>query len=180
MADVKVDLKEIENLGKEIRAAQIVALGRLGERLYQHLRREVPIDTTNLQQGIAPPDIDESAMTATITVSARSARTGGGQATAHSASGKTKSISLRPRVAFNYAEAVARGRPAIRPKAGRALLIEVKGTPNGSYISAGGKIFVVRKSAKAVAPNPYDERAAAKLEAEAPAIVGAVFGEFFN
>lgn len=180
MADVRVDYEEVKNLRKEIRAAAVVALGRLGERLYQHLRTEVPKDTRNLMQGVSPANVDEADLTAEITVSARSARTGGG-GTVHYPSGKSKPVSLRPQAAFNYAEVVAKGRPAIRPKAGRALLIEVKGAPaGGAYISAGGKIFVVRTSAGAQAPNPYDERAADKLEQEAPAIVGAVFSELFT
>lgn len=179
MADVTIDYGEVENLGKEIRAAEVVALGRLGERLYQHLRAEVPKDTRNLMQGVSPADVDEANLTAEVTVSARSAASSGG-GTAHYPSGKTKPVSLRPRVAFNYAEVVARGRPAIRPKAGKALLIEVQGTPNGAYISAGGKIFVVRTSAGPQKANPYDERAAEKLESEAPAIVGAVFAELFT
>jgi len=181
MADVKVDLKEVENLGREIRAGFNVSLGRLGERGFQLLRKEVPVDTGNLKQGVAPPDVDEANLSVTLTVSARSAATGGGQGTVHYENGKTKSISLRPRIAFNYAEVVAKGRPAIRPKVGKALLIEVDGAPSGgSYITANGKTFVVRRSAKAVAPNPFDERAGNQIESDAPAIVGAVFGELFN
>lgn len=184
MADVKVDLKQVENLGKEIRAGMIVSLGRLGERGYQLLRREIKDSayvTGNLWQGVAPPDVDESDLSVTLTVSARSARTGGGTATVHYKSGKTKQISLRPQIAFNYAEVVARGRPAIRPKTGKALLIEVQGAPGGgTYITAGDKTFVVRRSAKATEPNPFDDRAGDQLEKEAPAIVGAVFGELFN
>lgn len=179
MADVKVDISAVENLEKEVKAATIVALGRLGERGYQLLRREVPKDTRNLMQGVSPADVDEAALTATLVVSARSARTGGGGVSV-SAKGKVKPISLRPQIAFNYAEVVARGRPALRPKTGKALLIEVKGTPNGAYISAGGKTYVVRRSAAAVPANPYDERAARQLESEAPNIVGAVFGELFT
>lgn len=181
MADVKVDFESVKQIQKEIRVGMVVALGRLGERGYQLLRREVPYQTGNLRQGVAPPDIDESSLTATLTVSARSARTGGGSATAVSASGKTKSIALRPQIAFNYAEVVAKGRPAIRPRAGRALLIEIEGKPSGgAYIVAGGKIFVVRKSAKAVAPNPFDERAAAQLETEAVRIVETTIAEIFS
>lgn len=181
MADVKVDLRAVENLGKELNAAFVVSLGRIGERGYQLLREEVPKDTRNLMQGVAPPDVDERAMTATLTVSARSARTGGGTGTVHYPSGKTKTVKLRPSVAFNYAEVVARGRPALRPKAGKALLIEVKGAPSGgAYIESGGRIFVVRLSAAAQKANPYDERAATRLEQDAPKIVGAVFTEFFN
>lgn len=181
MADVKVDVSAVENIGKEIRTGFIISLGRLGERGYQLLRKEVPKDTRNLMQGVAPPDVDEGAMTVMLTVSARSAKTGGGAATVHYPSGKTKTVQLKPQIPFNYAEVVARGRPAIRPRAGKALLIEVKGAPSGgAYISAGGKIFVVRKSAGAQAANPYDERAAEQLEKDAANIVGAVFGELFN
>lgn len=180
MADAKVDVSQVENLGKEIHAASVISIGRLGERGYQLLRREVPKVTTNLQQGVAPPDVDEENLTVTLTVSARSARTGGG-GTVHYALGQTKQIALKPQIPFNYAEVVARGRPALRPKTGKALLIEVSGAPSGgSYITANGKTYVVRKSAEAVKPNPYDERAAVQLEKEATNIVSAVFGEFFN
>lgn len=180
MAELKADVSAIENLGKEIDAALVVSIGRLGERGYQLLRKEVPVDTGNLKQGVAPPDIDEGNLTALLTVSARSARTGG-SATVHYASGKTKQIALKPQMSFNYAEVVARGRPALKPKAGKALLIEVDGAPSGgSFITANGKTYVVRKSAKAQKANPYDERAAAQIEKEAEAIVGAVFGELFN
>lgn len=183
MADVEVDISEVENLGKEIRAAQIVALGRLGERLAQHLRREVPKITTNLQQGVSPADVDESAMTATVTVSARSARRSGGTGTIHLVSGKTKEVKLRPTVPYNYAEVAALGNKdeIVKPKKSKAFLIPVSSAPSDeSYISFGSELFIVRVSRKGRKPNRYDERAATKLESEAPAIVGAVFGELFN
>ena len=183
MADVKVDTKQIENLGKELRAGMIVALGRLGERGYQLLRKEVPVVTTNLQQGVAPPDIDEEKLTATLTVSARSARTSGGAATVHYVSGKTKAITLRPTVPYNYADVVARGNKdaVVKPTKTKAFLIPITSIPDDeSYISAGGKFFIVRMSRKGKAANPYDKRAAEQLEKEATNIVGAVFGELFN
>lgn len=181
MANVEVNYDQVKTLGKEFRAAMVVSIGRLGERGYQLLRKEVPYDTGNLKQGVAPPKIDEANLTATLVVSARSARTGGGSATVHHPSGATKQITLKPQIAFNYAEVVAKGRPAIRPKAGKALLIEVDSVSSGeSYISAGGNTFVVRKSAAAQKANPFDERAAEQLENEAPTIVSAVFDRFFN
>ncbi len=181
MADVKVDYKSVENLEHQVRFGFIVSLGRLGERGYQLLRREVPEITGNLRQGVATPDIDESAMTATLTVSARSDQRGGGQGTIHYENGKTKPVNLKPQIAFNYAEVVAKGRPEIKPKTGRALLIEVTEVKDRkSYITAGGKTFIVARSAAAVAANPYDERAAQRLNSESGTIVGAVFGELFN
>ena len=61
----------------------------------------------------------------------------------------------------------------MRPMEAKALLIPVTSvglTPSGkpeSYVEAGGELYVVRKEAKAVAPNPYDERAGVRVEAEA-------------
>jgi hypothetical protein len=181
MAKVRVDFDSVKSLGNDVRAGMIISLGRLGERGYQLLRKEVPKKTTNLQQGIVQEKVDETNLSVTLTVSARSARTSGGNATVHYPSGKTKEVRLKPQIEFNYAEVVARGRASIRPKTGKALLIEVDSAPSGeSYITANGKIFVVRTSAKAQKPNPFDERAAEQLQKEAPIIVNAVFRELFN
>lgn len=178
---VKVDTTELVRLGKDMRAGAVLSLGRLAERGRTHLVREIPYQTGNLKQGVAPPEIDNKDLRAVITVSARSAAVGAMPATVHSKGGKTRQIMLRPQIAFNYAEVVAKGRPAIRPKVGRALIIPVSSPPaDGSYISSGGKFFVVRRSAGAQKANPFDQRAADKLQSEAPAIVGAVFGELFN
>ena len=175
MSEIKIDRKEFDNLGKDVRAATIISLGRMGERGYQLLREEVPKDTRNLMQGVASPDLNEGTMTVTLVVSARSARTGG-SGTLHLPSGKTRTVSLRPQRAFNYAEVVAKGRPAIEG----VLIIPVNGTPNEAYITANGKTYVVRRGAKAQKPNPYDERAVKRLKGDAPKIIGAVFKEFFN
>lgn len=181
MATVKVDTTELKKLGADFRAGTIVALGRLGERGYQLLRKEVPKRTTNLQQGVAPAKIEESTLTATLVVSARSAKTSGGVGTIRYPSGKTKKVNLRPQPEYNYAEVVALGRPEIKPKVGKAVIIPIVGpATGGTILEANGKFFVIRTSAKAQKPNPYHERAAEQLEKEAPAIVNAVFGEFFN
>lgn len=183
MADIKVDYKDVQTLRTEIRAAEVVSLGRLGERLYQLLRAEVPKVTTNLQQGVSIPDVDESKMTVEITVSARSAGINGGDGEIHYPSGKTKPVKIRPTVPYNYAEVVALGNKnaTVGPKKAKAMLIPVTATPSdGTYITFGSKIYVVRISRAGRQPNRYDERAAVRLESESPRIVGKVFEELFN
>lgn len=173
-----------------------------GQAVWGKSTGEVPFKTGNLRQGVAPPgvvtrsskgtkrtvsenregytELDLDNLRAELTVSARSARKGSRSATVHYPSGKRKQITLRPTQAFNYAEVVHEGRPAIFPKLGKAILIPVLGAPsNEPYITEGDNIYVVRKSAKAVAPNRFMDRTAIKLEAEAPAVAGAVFGELF-
>lgn len=201
MANVDVDIKAVEQLAREIAEAQKALIGRLAERGYQLLREEVPYITGNLRQGVAPPmmtfigrqisksentfgetNVDYENLSATLTVSARSARTGGRQAQVVGADGEVKkTVTLRPQKAFNYAEAVARGRPAISPKRARVLIIPVAVAPTGeSYLLADGKIYVFRRSAEATRPNPFDERAAKRLENEAGRIGDAVLRKFFE
>jgi hypothetical protein len=180
MAEVIVDTKAIDQLGKDIDRAKRALIGRLGERGYQLLREEVPYVTGNLKQGVATPDVDYQALTATLTVSARSGRTGATAATVYGADGKEKkTVTLSARPAYNYAEAVARSRPAIAPRHAKALLIPVPTAPVGeSYLIAGGQVFIFRKSAAATKPNPFDERAAKRLTDEAPKIGQAVLEKF--
>jgi len=175
----RVDLSGIEELRRELKQFKRVAIGRLGERGYQLLRAEVPKVTRNLMQGVSPPEIKGNR--ATLTVTARSARRGARQATLHLKSGKTKQIKLRPTAAFNYPEVVATGRPAMTARRAKVLIIPVPSPPSGeSYIEADGQFYVMRKTAKAVKPNPYDERAARRLEGEAVYIVEAVARETFE
>jgi hypothetical protein len=58
VAEVIVDTKAIDQLGKDIDRAKRALIGRLGERGYQLLREEVPYVTGNLKQGVATPDVD--------------------------------------------------------------------------------------------------------------------------
>lgn len=176
MAEVRieVDAAEAEKLGGKFEELQELSVRRLTERGEQLVRQHAPKQTGNLKQGVSH-DFEagpSGLLQGLVTVSARSGRTGGGTGTLHLSSGKTRPVRLRPQAAFNYAEVVARGRPALRPRNGRALLIPVPGPPSkGGYITLGGKTFVVRRSAAAVDPNPYDERAGRDLEGEAPTIV---------
>jgi hypothetical protein len=152
---VVVNTKELDKLGSDFVRAKRALIGRLGERGYQLLREEVPYLTGNLKQGVAPPDVNYEKLEATL------------------------KVTLRPRPAFNYAAAVAEGRPAIAPRQAKALLIPVPTAPTtGGYLLAGGQIYVVRRSARATQPNPYDERAAKRLENEAPAIAESVLAKF--
>ncbi len=182
MATIEVDTKGIQELAREIEKAKKVLIGRLAERGYQLLRAEVPVDTGNLKQGVAPPDVNYQKLQATLTVSARSGRTGATQGTIIGADGEQKkTVSLRPNNAFNYAEAVAKGRPAISPKRAKMLIIPVASAPSGeSYLLADGKVYVFRRSAAATIPNPFDERAATRLELEAERIGEAVLREIFE
>jgi hypothetical protein len=177
---VVVNTKELDKLGSDFVRAKRAYLGRLAERGYQLLRDEVPYLTGNLKQGVAPPDVNYLKLEATLTVSARSGATGSTEATIYGADGKEKKkVTLRTRPAFNYAAAVAEGRPAIAPRQAKALLIPVPTAPTtGGYLLAGGQIYVVRRSARATQPNPYDERAAKRLENEAPAIAESVLAKF--
>jgi hypothetical protein len=177
---VVVNAKELDKLGSDIVRAKRALIGRLGERGYQLLREEVPYLTGNLKQGVAPPDVNYEKLEATLTVSARSAATGSAEGTVYGADGKEKKkVSLRPRPAFNYAAAVAEGRPAISPKNGKALLIPVPVAPIGEgYLLAGGQIFIFRKSAAATKPNPFDQRAAKRLENESVGIAEKVLEKY--
>jgi hypothetical protein len=170
VAEVIVDTKAIDELGKDIDRAKRALIGRLGERGYQLLKNK----------GVVTPEYDFDNLAATITVSAARDSRGALAATVYGADGKEKkTVTLSARPAYNYAEAVARGRPAIAPRHAKALLIPVPTAPaSGGYLIAGGQIFVVRKSAAATKPNPFDERAAKRLTDEAPRIGQAVLEKF--
>lgn len=187
MAEVKVDISAVEKLGDDFKKIGKFSLVALAQRGLDLLRAEAPERTGNLKQkGIKEPDYDFEKLEAVLTVSAASEALKAANATVHYPSGKTKTVSLRPQPQFNYAEAVARGRAAIRPHSkwtpgvkgtsgARALLIPVSSAPEDeSYITAGNKIYVLRMSAKATKPNPFDERAAEKLQAESSTIVGKI------
>lgn len=181
MATIKIDTEAIDELVRDIEKAKRILLSRLAERGYQLLRKEVPYQTGNLRQGVAPPDVKYPR--ATLTVSARSARTGGGKATVHLKSGTTKTVNLKPTRAYNYADVVAKGNKdtTLYPKKAKAFLIPIPTAPTDkSYLVADGQIYVVRRTRKAQKPNPYDERAAEQLETEAPAIGAAVLQEIFE
>jgi hypothetical protein len=192
MADVKikVDRKQVESIGAEFREMVIEGLHRTVERGLRYLRQEAPKVTHNLEQGMSA-DVDEQNLRAELKASARSGRPGAQGGLLHLPSGATREITLRSQPAFDYAEAVARGTgvfgpkgSVIRPKAGKALLIPVGSVPpaiNGkpqAYITSNGKIYVLRRFSRGRRADPYDVRAAQRLEADVPKIWDAVVQAF--
>ncbi len=184
MAEVIVNTKQLDQLGENITKAKQQLIGQMAERGYQLLRKEVPVETGNLKQGVAPPEVDYENLTAKLIVSARSGRTGARTATLFGADGeKKKTVSLRPTNAYNYADVVARGNKnaVLSPKKARAFLIPVPTKPTkGGYLMVGSQIFVMRRTRKGQKANPFDERAAKQLEADAPKIAEAVLVRFLK
>ncbi|HMV47823.1 MAG TPA: hypothetical protein PLD20_00930 [Blastocatellia bacterium] len=192
MADVKIsiDTDSIEQLGEDLDKASRGAMISLLAQAKKHIRREAPKRTGRLKgekvnESISAEPVKTSdGYLGEVTVSAISERRNARTAVLHlqpkaTLKPQTRKVSLAPQPAFDYAEAVARGRKAIRPRKGKALLIPVTTAPlSGSYITEGKDIFVVRPSARAVPANPYDERALRTLEEEAPEIVEAALARF--
>ncbi|MEQ1643674.1 MAG: hypothetical protein ABL959_09550 [Pyrinomonadaceae bacterium] len=182
MANVVVDDSGLKALGKDIARGKRALIGRLAERGFQLLRAEVPVATGNLKQGVGTPDVDYEQLEAQLTVTARSGRSGGGQAEVFGADGKKKkTVSLRPQPGYNYAEVVARGnrKATMTPTNARAFLIPVATAPSGEgYLMIGGQIYIVRRSRKGKPANPFDERAAKRLDEEAELIADGVLKEF--
>jgi len=186
MARIKIDLSEVKNLNVERRQATIVGLRRLTERGEQLTRDEAPRDSGNLKQGISSDVSIGEHLLGEIIAAARS-RSASGTATLHLESGQTRRVELRPTPAFDYAEPVATGtglfgprHALITPRRGRALLIPGDSVPVDSktgkpeaYVDINGRIFIMRRSMKGMKPNPFDERAAQRLEAEAQSIMDA-------
>jgi hypothetical protein len=173
---------ELNEMAANIRQARNRVLGRMAELGRRYLGEEVPFKTGNLRQGVTTPDIDYDAGVATLTVSARSARREPQRATLHLKSGKTREITLRGTAAYNYAGVVALGGPTIRPRTAKAILVPVASAPNdeGYITTADGRIYVTRKSARGQKANPYHERAAKRLENDAPKTGNGVLIEVFG
>lgn len=193
--EIRADVAALEDLAADLEKAKRQLIGRMAERGYQLLRQEVPHETGNLKDGVAAPKVDYEQMTASLTVSARSARLGPRSAVIYDKEGKErKRVTLKPQPAFNYAEVVALGRKAFKAKGARlgpkgekpvgpgfasVLIIPVRTAPSDEgYLIAGGQVYVFRRSAKAVPANPYHDRAAKRLESEAERIATKVLERF--
>ena len=178
------DTEALEQLARDMDRAKREFLGKVSERGFQVLRSEVPYETGNLKQGVAPPDVDYGRMQSMMTVSARSGRNGTRQAEVFDADGnKVRTVTLRPSPAYNYAEVVALGnkQATLMPKTAKAFLIPVSIKPNGEgYLMVGGQMFVVRRSRKGKKGNPFHERTAVRIEKEAPGIGQAVLTKIFT
>ncbi len=176
------DLSVLEQLARDIQTFKREVLGKLVERGAELVREEVPKRTRRLESGVSS-DVDHDKLVGEIIVSARSDRRGARKATLHLTSGQTRQVKLRPTPAYNYAEVVARGNRAARlvPGKAKAFLIPVPFPPSDeSYITDGDEIYIVRRSRKGQQPNPFDERAASRLEGEAESILVEAAREFFQ
>lgn len=168
---IKIDTKALADLGDKIEAAAKAGLIRTLEQGEQYLRQEAP-EQTGLLRGKKGNNSISSDYRQTATgfegefiVSAIRERRGSRKAVLHLPSGTTKQVSLAPTPEFDYAEAVAKGRKEIRPRKAGALLIPVNSAPAGQpYITDGTETFIIRPRAKATKANPYDQRAANRLE----------------
>jgi hypothetical protein len=185
MTRIKVDTSKAKTLGDERRQATIVGLRRIMERGEQLTREEAPRSSGNLKQGISSDvRVTKKTVHGEITAAART-RTAAGNGVLHLPSGKTRRVRLRPTKAYDYALAVAGGtgtfgprKAVITPRKRKALLIPVDVVPIDSktgkpeaYIDVNGRSFILRRSSKGMKPNPFDERAARRLEGEAQAIM---------
>lgn len=188
--NIKVDLKSVEQLGSEFREMAEVGLQRVTDRGEQLLKEEAPKVTGNLRLGISS-HVDREQLRSELVASAVQRQFGVEGGLLHLPSGATREISFRARPAFDYAQAVAEGTGVygprgrvITPRSGKALLIPVDAKPmsvNGkpqSYITSGGRIYVLRKFSRGRKANDYPGRAAARLEAEVPAIMDGVVADF--
>lgn len=182
MAEIQVDASALNKLGKDIIKAKNAMLGRLGERGYQLLRDEVPVQMGNLKQGVASPEVDYPNMEATLVVSARSARQDASTAEVFDKDGKKlRTVGLRPSPAYNYAEVVALGnkKAVLSPTNAKAFLIPISSRPSGEgYLMIGGQVYITRRTRKGMPPNRYDLRAAKRLSDESTRIAEAVLREF--
>jgi hypothetical protein len=187
---ITIDTREVEPLSREFREIAEEGLQNTAERGAQLMAEEAPKITGNLRLGMSA-DIDRANLTAELIASAVTREVGSEGALLHLPSGATREITLRSQPAHNYAEDVARGTGTfgprgqlIRPKTGKALLIPVGSVPLSvtgkpeSYVTSGGKTYVLRRFSKGRKANEYDVRAAQRLEAEIPGIWEAVVNIF--
>ena len=192
MADVsiEVDTRQLLALGKDFDRGAKAAVIRVAERGKQLIRKEAPKLTGRLKGersngGSVTSDVRKvgASYQADLNVSAIRERTNAQAAVVVSVkTGKRKEITLRAQKAYDYAKVVATGRPRLTvPKNAKAFLIPVQAAPSsGSYIIAGGRIFIARKFIKEQPANDYPGRAAVTLQSEAPEIVAKTFADVVN
>jgi hypothetical protein len=191
---IKVDTSQIKDLGFDFRQMAVVGLIRTSRQGERHLREE----TSRISKEFAiSSDVDETALKASLFATAiRNAR-GAQTAEVVYPSGRTKEVSLRPQPEYDFARAVAKGtgvyktdgafgpQAVIRPRNAKALLIPKSigprlGEKGGAVVRIDGKYYVFSRFSRGMRPNPYDERAAQKLEAELGQIWDRVVAAFAN
>jgi hypothetical protein len=176
MISVSIDKTKSLITGDELRAASVSGLKAGVRQAEEDFRAEAGPISHKLVAGVSSLlDLVTTPLEGSIVVSAIRPEQPSRTATVHSPGGKTRETRLRPQHAFDFAEIIARGRPAVRPEKAKALLIpanDIGLRPSESYTRAGAETFVVRLSAKAVDANPYDERAIRRTEGVVENVVG--------
>ena len=183
---VKIDTRALADLGDKLERAARAGLIRTLEVGRSYIKQEAPVRTGLLSGKRAGEESVSTEYQQTAAgyegeflVFAQNERRPARKATLHLPSGTTKPVSLAPTSAFNYAEAVARGRKEIRPRKAKALLIPVNSAPSGEpYITDGAEVFIIRPRAAAQKPNPYDQRAANRLEKQVEPIFQKSLADF--
>lgn len=169
MPNISVDISDVERLGEEFERATKIAMRRVllqGEAL---LVEEEPVDRGSMRSGTGSEFVEDRFAGVVYVAAKRDAR-GPRQGTLHLKSGATRTVTLRGTPEFNYPAIVAKGKPAqLAPKSAGAFLIPAANA-QPPYITVDGRKYVVRKSIKAVPPNPFDDRAGKRLEEKIPAI----------
>jgi hypothetical protein len=183
---VTVDLREARSIIPDLRDGLDLAVKNATDRTVVIMRGEVPGGADSLLGKGIRPEHDaggayplEGRVTASAEVK-KEART----ALLHLPGGGTKEVNLRA-TEFDYAEVADEGSglegprgQIIRPKSGRALLIGVTDAPEGeSYIEDDKEKFILRPESKGQPPSHYSEKAAARLDGEADAIVADALAE---
>lgn len=181
---VKADFRQLRELESDLREAGAAGLKAGAEQAEEDLRTEARPISLKLEEGVSTEyNLGGNPIEAQLIVSAVRPEQSAQDAVLHESGGEVRRVTLRPQEAYDFAEIVATGRPAVRAKQAKAMLIPVSHArirPDGqseSFLRADGRTFVMRRRAKAVPPNPYDERARRRTEQVVEEVVGRAAGD---
>lgn len=176
---LKADFRQVRDLESDMRAAGAAGLKAGVEQAEEGLRSEARPISRRLEEGVSSElKPGGNKLEARLIVSAVTPEQPSLTAEVIGASGEVKKVSLRPQKPYDFAEIVSTGRPEVHPKKARSLLIPASSarlkpdSKRESYLRVGGKTYVMRRQAKAVPPNPYDERAARHTELVVEEVAG--------
>lgn len=171
---IKVDTRQVQNLGFDFRQMALAGLIQTKDYGERFLRDETSKISKEFR---VASDVDPRRLRVSLFATAiRNARSGQSAEVVYP-SGRTKEVSLRPQPEFDFARAVAEGTGEhgprgrrIFPRHAKVLLVPKSigprlGDRSESFLRIDGRYFVFRRFSRGMRPNPYDERAARKLEA---------------
>lgn len=163
---VEIDLREVSGLGRDIHEGMGVGLTDATNRGVEITKEEIPELSGRLKEGVKPR-VDLKSMTGEVEVSAIRPATPAREETVQLLSGRTKDVKFAAQPAYDYAQVVAEGSglygvrgQVIKPRRAKKLRFVIGGRPVFAGQVEGQK------------PNPYDERAANRLETEVDGIFG--------